>query len=260
MLEFNSFIAEALAFAPEHPLEQNLERFLPDIRIASPEEIRAIQRRDRIPGIVRRLIPLNSTRVWEYWWCVPGRMLLPEDLEIIRCDRQRIETILTKLIWLLGGLCFGENSCFYGDADSVYDWQQVLEFARNSGVSPDVMDIDFMPTAIAQVNLSHPYDQLSALPTAEGQTPNYVVVEPGHWHIEFFPLQAIEGGFELQESKPMCSCQIWTGKPFIKNLETGETTTRYDLGLATPFDITSHPWLSFGQEEAEIKIPLGIGE
>ena len=259
MLEFNSFISEELALAPEHPLEQNLERSLPDIRLASPEEIRAIQRRDRIPGIVRRLIPLNSTTVWEYWWCVPGRMLLPEDVEIITSDRQRVETILAKLIWLLGGHCFGENSCLYGDAESVHDWQQVLEFARNMGMSTEVMDIDFMPTAIAQVNLSHPYDQLP-VPIAERKTPNYVVVEPGHWHIEFFPLQPIEGGFELVEPKPMCSCQIWTGKPLIKNLETGETTIRYDLGLATPFDITSHPWLSFGQEEGEVKIPLGVGE
>lgn len=260
MLEFNSLISEELAFAPEHPLEQNLERPLPDLRVASPEEIRAIQRRDRIPGIVRRLIPLNSTTVWEYWWCVPGRMLLPEDVDIIRCDRLRIETILAKLIWLLGGHCFGENSCLYGEAKSVYDWQQVLEFARNAGISPDAMDIDFMPTAIAQLNLSHPHDKLPILPIADKKTPNYVAVEPGHWHIEFFQLQPIEGGFELKEPKPMCSCQIWTGKPFIKNLETGETTARYDLGLATPFDITSHPWLSFGQEEAEIKIPLGVAE
>lgn len=241
MLASDSFISDSLTLAPSHPFEQNLELPLGDIRVASLQEIRNLQRRLRIPGIVKRLIPLNSTGVWEYWWCVPGRMLLPEDVEILQSDRQRVETILAKLLWLLGGHCFGENDRLYSDAEFIYDWRTVVEFAQNTGINPDVLDIDFLPTAIAQVNLSHPHDKA----IAEGKPPNYVAVEPGHWHIEFFQLQAIEGGFELIEPKPMCSCQIWTGKPFIKHLISGETTTRYDLGIATPFDITSHPWLGF---------------
>lgn len=246
MLNLNTFIPDEMTFAPEHPFAQHLDRFLPDFKLASQQEIWEIQRRDRIPGIVKRLIPFNSVTTWEYWWCVPGRMLLPEDVELLRSDRQRVETILSKLIWLLGGHCFGESSSLHGDCECIYDWQQILEFVRNAGLSPDVLDIDFMFTAIAEVCLSHPYDSVST--NLEGKTPNYAAVEPGHWHIEFFPLQAIEGGFQLQELKPLCCCQIWTGKPFIKHLQTGETLTRYDLAIATPFDMTSHPWLGFAEE------------
>jgi hypothetical protein len=114
-----------------------------------------------------------------------------------------------------------------------------------------------MPTAIEQVRLCDPYEPLAINLNAKAKTPNYVAVEPGHWHIEFFQLQHIEGGFILQEPKPMCSCQIWTGKPFIKNLKTGETLTRYDLGLSIPIDITSHPWLNYPQVEEESKV-IGI--
>ena len=260
MLDFKVFIADEMAFAPDHPLGEYMERSLPDFRVASQPEIWEIQRRDRIPGIVKRLIPMNVATAWEYWWCVPGRILLPEDVEVLKSDRPRMETILAKLLWLLGGHCFDNNSRWHGEAELLYEWQQVVEFAHNSGLNPDVLDIDFMPSAIAQVNLSHPHDRLSANSKQLETTPNYVAVEPGHWHIEFFQIQPIAGGFILQEPKPACSCQIWTGKPFIKHLQTGEIITRYDLGVSTPIDITSHPWLSSSQEDTSSTLPLGAGK
>jgi hypothetical protein len=244
MVEFNTFIPEEITFAPVHPLGDNLDRLLANARImpmSSPETWQ-LQGQEKIPGIVKRFIPLNGMMAWEYWWCVPGRMLLPEDVEVLRSDRLRVETILSKLVWLLGGHCFGEDVNWQAESKPVYDWQLVLEFARNSGLNPDIIDIDFLPTAIAQTNLSHPHDKLPPNGEINGNPPNYVAVEPGHWHIEFFQLQPIEGGFILQEPKPMSTCQIWTGKPFVKHLQTGEVTTRYNLGIATPFDLTSHPW------------------
>jgi hypothetical protein len=55
-------------------------------------------------------------------------------------------------------------------------------------------------------------------------------------------LQPTDGGFQLQEPKNVCSCQIWTGKPFIKHLESAEVITRYDLWVSRPLDLTNPPW------------------
>ncbi len=91
MLNLDLFIPAQIRTALEHPLAKNLELPLPNSQQASQAEIRAIQQRDRIPGIVKRLIPLDSTIYWEYWWCVPGRILLPEDAELLQRDRPRVE-------------------------------------------------------------------------------------------------------------------------------------------------------------------------
>lgn len=234
-MNFDSFLADEIAIAPRHPLAANLELPLPEANNASIQEIRAIQQRDRIPGIVKRIIPLDASNSWEYWWCVPDRLLLPEDVELIKSDRLRIESILEQLIWLFGGHCFSKDSYRQGEQLRVNQWQEVLEFARQYGFESYLLDIDFLPTAIKrctqQFRLKE--DDLNA---------NYVAFEPAHWHIEFFQLINTEGGFEIQHQKPVCSCQIWIGKPFIKNLDTDETSTRYDLWVSTPLDLTQTPW------------------
>jgi hypothetical protein len=70
-----------------------------------------------------------------------------------------------------------------------------------------------------------------------------IAVEPAHWHVEFFQLQPTNGGFELPKLKTVCSGQIWTSKPFVKCLQTGKSTTRYDLWISRPLDITQPYWL-----------------
>ena len=235
MVELDLFISEEMMTAPKHPLANNMERPLPDLQQGSRGEIRAIQQRDRIPGVVKCIIPLDNDRFWQYWWCVPGRLLLPEDVELLQRDRSRVEAIVTKLIWLWGGLCFGSETNRAQNYEPVYDWQQVLAFADQKGIKPDLLDIDFFPLAIKMDN-SHSDSHLNP------STPSQVAVEPPHWHVEFFQLQPTAGGFELQELKNVCSCQIWTGKPFIKNLATGETITRYDLWVSRPLDLTIPPW------------------
>lgn len=222
--------------APSHPLENNIELPLPDLQRASIEEIRTIQKRSRIPGIVKRLIPLDTSTYWEYWWCVPGRLLLPEDVELLQQDRARVEAIAAKLVWLWGGFCFGKDTYRDRDCKPVYDWQEVIAFAHQQGVKPDFLDIDFLPLTINP--------RFGNSNSNSDPTPTQIAVEPNHWHIEFFQIQPTTGGFELQEDKNVCSCQIWTGKPFIKHLDTGETITRYDLWVSRPLDLTIPPWQS----------------
>ncbi|MBD2183356.1 hypothetical protein H6S82_15250 [Planktothrix sp. FACHB-1355] len=239
MLDFDGFIPNEMLLAQPHPLDDNLMRHLPDSEVASTEEIREIQLRDRIPGIIKRLIPLNPLVSWEYWWSVPGRILLPEDVEVLQSDRPRLEAILAKLVWLLGGHCFGDNTPVDCDSSPVYNWQQILAFVEACGMKPDLLDIDFLPTAIDPTPI--------APRNGNGESPEksqkYVAIEPAHWHIEFFEILPIEGGFQLAFPKKLCSCQIWTGTPFIKNLETGETVTRYDLWVSSPHDMINPPWL-----------------
>lgn len=235
MLNLDSFIANEMLLAQPHPLAENLDKQLPHEGTVSRKEIWEIQRRDRIPGLIKRLVPLNPVIAWEYWWCVPGRMLLPEDMELLRSDRQRVEAILAKLVWLLGGHCFTEKTRQEDESKPVHDWQEVLAFVQRSGFSADLLDIDFLPTAIHQ--------DFQNGNSTEDDTPKYVAIEPAHWHVEFFQLLAVEGGFRIQEPKRLCSCQIWSGRPFMKNLNTGETKTRYDLWISSPHDMIAFPLL-----------------
>lgn len=236
MLNFDHFIPSDLMQACPHPLAQKLTRHLPGGEEASAEKIRHIQLQLGIPGLVKRLIPLNPLTFWEYWWCVPGRILLPEDMDVLKSDRPRLEAILSKLVWLLGGNCFGDNTPLHEESNPVYDWQQVLAFVENCGLRADLLDIDFMPTAIEPRPL---FSLNNGHGPSSGESPNFVAIEPAHWHIEFFQLEPIAGGFDLLHPKQLCSCQIWTGKPFIKNLQTGETKTRYDLWISCPHDLVN---------------------
>lgn len=244
MLDLDLFLREDLMAAPKHPLEENLELPLPNSQQATVTEIHALQLRYAIPGVVKRMIPFDSTTFWEYWWCVPDRLLLPSDVQLLKSDRPRIEAILSKLVWLWGGYCFGEETCRDRDCESVNDWQEVIAFAQQHGFKPDVIDIDFLPLA---VKLDNGHSDLKPEPA----TSNYVAVEPNHWHVEFFQLQPTNGGFKLQEPKSVCSCQIWTRPPFMKHLGTGEVINRYDLWVSSPLDITNPPWRSSPASDRE---------
>lgn len=235
MQKLDLFIPQEMLTAPEHPLANNMESPLSNPQQSATEEIWAIQQRDRIPGVVKRIIPIDNESFWEYWWCVPGRFLLPEDMELLQRDRPRIEEILNRLVLLWGGICFGEDTNRNQDHELIHNWQQILAFALQRGMKPDFLDIDFLPLTIKQ--------EKQPSNAASNSSPiNQVFVEPAHWHIEFFQIQPIVGGFVLQEPKKICSCQVWTGKPFIKHLDTGKTTTCYDLWVSRPLDLTIPPW------------------
>lgn len=235
MINFESFIPEEITLAPKHPLAENLKLAIPDPHSASLQEIREFQQREHFPGVVKRIIPFDADTFWEYWWCVPDRLLLREDVDLMVSDRYRVESILEKLLWLFGGHCFGQDSERQGDQLAVHDWQEVLNFARQHGFQSYLLDIDYLPTAIKRYNqfamLDDDYNNLSQ-----------IAVEPAHWHIEFLQVTKTTGGFKIQHPKTICSCQIWTSKPFLKDLQTGKTSTRYDLWVSTPLDLTQPPW------------------
>ena len=214
MNEASLFISSDMMNAPEHPLADNLE-----LSIAGVEG----QKCDYIPGIVKRIIPIDNTTFWDYWWCIPGQLLLPEDVALLQSDYGRLESILTKLVWLWGGRFIGNET-----SSEVSNWSQVLELVRENKLNPDVIDIDFFPLTVKT-----------------NQTQGNIGVEPAHWHIEFFQLEATDGGYKLQEPKKACGCQVWTGKPFVKQLDTEEAMIRYELNISQPLDMTSPPWQGF---------------
>lgn len=73
-------------------------------------EILEFQQNSYLPSLVKRIIPLDADTFWVYWWCVPNRVLLPENVELMMSDRERVESILEQLLWLFGGYCFGKDS------------------------------------------------------------------------------------------------------------------------------------------------------
>ncbi len=220
MEEASLFISLEMMNAPEHPLANSLELLETKIADGEYDNASAPGYGLRISGMVKRIIPLDNTTSWSYWWCIPGKLLLPEDVALLQSDFTRVESILIKLLWLWGGRFISTET-----SRDVTSWQQLLELVRESKLKPDVLDIDFFPLTVK-------------VDEVQGN----IAVEPAHWHIEFFQLEANDGGYRLQEPKKVCGCQVWTGKPFSKQLDTEEATIRYDLAIAQPSDMTSPPW------------------
>ncbi len=152
MNEASLFISSEIMDAPEHPLTDSLE--LAATKITDGEKS------NRISGIVKRIIPLDHTTSWAYWWCIPGRLLLPEDVALLQSDFARVESILSKLVWLWGGRFIGAET-----SSDVSSWQQVLELVGENKFSPDAIDIDFFPLTVKA-----------------DETQGNIAVEPAHWH------------------------------------------------------------------------------
>ena len=84
MLNLDNFICDAVLFTQPHPLAENSSLSLASFQgVTSSEEVWEVQKRDRISGLHKRISPLDYATSWEYWWSIPGRMLLPEDMEVL---------------------------------------------------------------------------------------------------------------------------------------------------------------------------------
>ncbi|MFB8788374.1 MAG: hypothetical protein U7123_05865 [Potamolinea sp.] len=110
MINFESFIPEEITLALKHPLAQNLELPIPDANIASLQEILEFQQPEHFPGVVKRIIPLDADTFWEYWWCVPDRLLLPFQKSICKQGKLQLAMICGFPVpWILPNL-LGEGS------------------------------------------------------------------------------------------------------------------------------------------------------
>ena len=130
-----SYIAADLYLAPEYHLAKNTYKELPAIQpdvlkseyLDSLAEISAIQIFEDIPGIKKSRIPIDAENLMEIWEPIPARIFLTEDLEFLKADNQRVETVIEKLIWLGNSWL---SSAILTQRTKVETWEDVLNILQ----------------------------------------------------------------------------------------------------------------------------------
>jgi hypothetical protein len=104
----NRFIPEELAIAPGYPA-------------GTP------------PHLTLREVSIDGNTSVQIWSPKSDAILLPEEVNLLRSDRLRVEVICSRLVWLLGANC-SENDDYLGASDKlIYQWEDVTYFAGKYG-------------------------------------------------------------------------------------------------------------------------------
>ncbi|MEQ9236979.1 hypothetical protein [Coleofasciculus sp. E2-BRE-01] len=195
------------------------------------EFLQALPPRQATPNLTLTRVPIDPTVSFELWtpkWTPRLREFSPVELNLLECDRPRVNRILSKLTWLMGAICVPEDEFGVGDCQPIYDWDAVLEFVTREGrcVNPIVTRVGFNPQTIIPI-----YDRNRK---QEGIIPPQAwEISPPHWSIIFDDLIPGEDGFQLKQSGDWISVEIWTGKPIRREVRSGKFYTEYHDLYAT---------------------------
>lgn len=217
-----SYFSEDLCTAPEYYLAKNIGKELPRIEpdtlksqyLDSLAEVSAFQIFEDIPGIRKNRITIDATTLFEIWEPILDRILLVEDLNFLRIDQQRIDTIVAKLTWLGNSWLSAE---ILNQKMQVDTWEEVLDIATKYDYEFDIITVDYRP---AQIVLEIRNNQSQ-------QTTEYWGVYPSGWEIFLHKTRAFNGGYIIDDYNTpyKFKIEVWTGIPFFRNIQNGEIVT-----------------------------------
>lgn len=175
MIELNTFIPAELAEAPPRPLRKS-------------------------PSLKLRSILVAQYNRFEVWSPQLDSTLLTDEADLLRSDRQRVETICAKLTGLIGAICSNAAAQSYWDGVHTHNWQMILNYASKHSFTPDagVIDIAYFPEFICPV-------------IEEDKHQAGWLFVPASWKIFFLSIKPFESGFRV-ERLPL-RVLISTGKP-----------------------------------------------
>lgn len=190
-----------------------------------PELLKALRPKQKTPNLTLATIPISQKEYFELWtpkWTLKGSSFTPLEIDLLRRDRSRVASILSKLVWLMGAICLREDDWNVGDRQPIYDWDAVIDFVRREGrcINPIVTRVIFSPHAIIPI-----YDSERKQP---GKIPPQAwEISPPHWSIIFDDLIPVGQGFQLKQAREWVSVEIWTGKPMRRDVRSGEFYVEY---------------------------------
>lgn len=190
-----------------------------------PELVKALRPNQVTPNLILTSVPIDPNISFELWkpkWMPKPKGFSALEIELLRRDRNRVNRIMSKLVWLMGAICISEDDWEVGDRQAIYDWEAVLDFVRREGrcINPIVTRVIFSPQSIIPI-----YDQSRQ---QEGRIPPQAwEISPPHWSIIFDDLIPIEESFLLKQGGDWVSVEIWTGKPMRREVRSGTFTVKY---------------------------------
>lgn len=221
-----SYISGNLCIAPEYHLAKNTNKELPDIEpnlIKSKyldllAEISAIQIFEDIPGIKKNRITIDSKHLFEIWEPIANRILLIEDLEFLKKDNQRIESVVEKLTWLGDSWLTSE---ILDEKLKIATWSDALNVIHHHNYRFDFITIGFHSSKIV----------LERQDNKSGKTSKYWGVYPPFWEICLNKTRTFNGGYIIDDYNTPYHfrIEVWAGIPFFRNIHTGEVITMESL-------------------------------
>lgn len=162
MVTLNTFIPAELAEAPPHPLRKS-------------------------PNLKLRSISVAQYNKFEVWSPQLNSTLLAEEADLLRSDRQRVETICAKLTGLIGAICSSVASESYWDGVNTRNWQIILNYAKKHSFTTDagVIDVAYFSEIICPV-------------LGEGKRQAGWLFVPASWKIFFLSIKPFESGFQVE--------------------------------------------------------------
>lgn len=198
---------------------------LPMSEFVQSELLKALQPRQATPNLTLTTIPIEPNKSFELWmpnWTPKGSGFTPLEIELLRRDAPRVNKILSKLVWLMGAICLGEEDWEVGDRQPTYDWDTVVDIVRREGqcLNPIVTRVSFIPHAIIPIYDSDRKQVGKTLPQAWE-------ISPAHWSIVFDDLVSSGQSFRLKQAGNWVSVDIWTGKPVRRDVKSGKFDVEY---------------------------------
>lgn len=184
-----------------------MDRFIPpELAIAPPYSS------GKLPNLIRRKVPIDCNTSIQVWSPKANAILLPEEVNVLRSDRLRVEVICSRLVWLLGANCSEHEDYLVANEKLIHHWEDIVYFACKYGFRPHVIDLLFSPPIIRPL-----YTPLAKSPRTQfANAPTHWVMEPACWEIFFLELKPVEGGFKAEPRTKPLSVIVWTGEPITK--------------------------------------------
>lgn len=188
------------------PIQQLQRRLTMKIKTFIPAELRHAPRYPlgTPPNLTLRTVAVDACTSFEVWSPGAKALLLPEEADLLRSDRLRVEVICSKLVWLVGATCSEREDGSEDASKCIYDWEEVIDFASKYKFYSDIVDVVFCPQTIRPI-----YRLTSG-------TPTHWVIEPANWEIFLLALKPSKSGFKVESRAVPLRIHLWTGKPITR--------------------------------------------
>lgn len=216
-----SFLQQELCKAPDYRLEKNTTKELPKVDLEATKAVyldslaavSAAQIFEEVPGIEKVKILVDARTSFEIWNLMPSRVLLPQDVEILRSDRARVEAIIKTIVGVFD--CWLSSEILEQKLQ-VHSWEEVLELLENYKYEFDFINISY----------THPRVQRETRTVGQDGV-EYWAIYPPCLTIKLIKTRGLNGGYIVDDYNSLYNFQIeaFAGLPLFRNIQTGTVAT-----------------------------------
>jgi hypothetical protein len=149
---------------------------------------------------------------------IPNRVLIPEDIKLLKKDNKRVEAIVKKITEVFY-CCL--NSEILDKPLKIKSWEDTQELVHQYKYEFDFINIHY----------NHPQIKVETHQEELGQTGEYWAVYPPYLTIDLIKTRGLNGGYIIDDYNSLFNFRImaWAGLPLFRNIKTGDIATMESL-------------------------------